>query len=413
MKSHITTIIRRIIQVLSFFLFPGYFVIVWNALRSVFTALIFGDFVWSSMQSSVLTLVSVIPITVLFGRFFCGYICAFGSMQDFVGFIAEKLGIKKFAFGKMSDRRLRHLKYIILALSAVIWAAEIYVADALSPWNVFGEYSSYKAWTDPSGLFSVGGLLILLIIVAAFFVSRAFCRYFCPLGGLFAILSKLRIFRIKKNTKCVGCDLCTKKCVMGIDVNAETGEYGKVVSGECISCFQCIGECAPSALYTNPQETVTGTAAALSMVGLFYIGNAIPSISGDVALSSGAYAETTELPAETSTGEPIEAPTAFEYTDGTYTGTGSGYRGTTAVNVVVSGGKITSITVESTDDDRQFMSRAKSDIIDAIIQTQGIEVKTVSGATFSSNGILEAIANALSIDFTNPNSTNPRGHGRH
>jgi polyferredoxin len=413
MKTRLSPIIRHIIQILSFIFFPGYFVFVWNALKSVFTALVFGEFVWSTMQSSVLMLISVIPITILFGRFFCGYICAFGSMQEFVGFVSEKLRIKKITLGEKTDRRLKYIKYIILALSVVIWTTEIYAVDTLSPWNVFGEYSSYKAWTNPDGLFSIGGLLLLLIVVAAFLTSRPFCKYICPLGGLFAIISKPRIFRIKKNTKCVSCDLCTKKCVMGINVNAETDKYGKIVSGECIDCFECLGACAPKALYTDSPEVVAGTAAAISMVGLFYIGNAIPLVSADTAQSSSSYVETTELPTELPTETSTGTPTDEKYTDGTYTGTGSGYRGSTEVSVVVSDGKITSITVESTDDDRQFFNKAKSGVIDAILLEQGINIQTISGATFSSNGILEAVANALNIDFTNPNSTKPRGHGRH
>jgi hypothetical protein len=70
-------------------------------------------------------------------------------------------------------------------------------------------------------------------------------------------------------------------------------------------------------------------------------------------------------------------------------------------------------TVESTDDDGQFFSRAKAGVLDAILQAQGVDVQTVSGATYSSNGILEAVANALNIDFTNPNGTDTRGRRRH
>ena len=56
---------------------------------------------------------------------------------------------------------------------------------------------------------------------------------------------------------------------------------------------------------------------------------------------------------------------------------------------------------------------AQSDVIDAILQNQNLNVQTVSGATFSSNGILEAVADALNVDFTNPNSTMSSDHGRH
>lgn len=84
------------------------------------------------------------------------------------------------------------------------------------------------------------------------------------------------------------------------------------------------------------------------------------------------------------------------------------------ISVKVSDGKITLITVESYKDDEQFFSREKSTIINEIISEQSIDVDTVTGATFSSNGIISAVANALGISYTNPNSTMQSniGHGR-
>ena len=52
--------------------------------------------------------------------------------------------------------------------------------------------------------------------------------------------------------------------------------------------------------------------------------------------------------------------------------------------------------------------------IAAILKSQSVDVDTVSGATFSSNSIKEAVANALGIEFTNPNSSMQNGHdGKH
>ena len=101
------------------------------------------------------------------------------------------------------------------------------------------------------------------------------------------------------------------------------------------------------------------------------------------------------------------------YTDGVYTGTGTGYRGETEVSVTVSGGKITDIEIVSYQDDREYFERASA-IVDDIISMQSVDVDTISGATFSSNGILEAVADALSVDFTSSNSTlQGEGHGGH
>ena len=93
------------------------------------------------------------------------------------------------------------------------------------------------------------------------------------------------------------------------------------------------------------------------------------------------------------------------YKDGTYTGSGEGYRGTTTVKVVVKSGKITSITIVSYADDQQWFERAVDTIISEIKDSQSVDVDTVTGATFSSNGIRAAVADALNIDFTNPNTS--------
>ena len=82
------------------------------------------------------------------------------------------------------------------------------------------------------------------------------------------------------------------------------------------------------------------------------------------------------------------------------------------VEVTVASGRITDVTVLSSEDDRQYFSRAQSSLIAAILNAQGVDVSAVSGATFSSNGILEAVADALDIDFTNPNAAMSRGKGR-
>lgn len=87
--------------------------------------------------------------------------------------------------------------------------------------------------------------------------------------------------------------------------------------------------------------------------------------------------------------------------DGTYTGSASGSSGgfnggTTRVSVTISGGKITAISVLSNQDTAQYFNKAKSKIINSIISKQSTNVDTVSGASFSSRGIINAVRNALS-----------------
>ena len=86
---------------------------------------------------------------------------------------------------------------------------------------------------------------------------------------------------------------------------------------------------------------------------------------------------------------------AGAYKDGTYTGTATGFVGPITVKVTVSGGKIASIAVTNTSDNEPYLSNAKA-VIDKIIGGQTTNVDVVSGATYSSNGIIGAVRNALS-----------------
>ena len=170
----------------------------------IIKTLIGGKITFSNLLSPFLVLISIIPITILWGRFFCGYLCAFGSMQELVNFIARKLKIKELKINPETDRFLKAFKYIVLLILILLWIFNLPI-DTLSPWNVFGIYSSYKGWTDLSSLLSIGGVLLFIIIVTSIFIERAFCRYLCPLGGIFNVVSKPRLYKIKKNSKCVNC----------------------------------------------------------------------------------------------------------------------------------------------------------------------------------------------------------------
>ena len=84
------------------------------------------------------------------------------------------------------------------------------------------------------------------------------------------------------------------------------------------------------------------------------------------------------------------------YKDGTYQGTATGFGGDITVEVTIADGKITDLTILSAEkEDSAYLTMAK-DIIPEILDTQSADVDTISGATFSSTGILEAVNDALS-----------------
>ena len=98
---------------------------------------------------------------------------------------------------------------------------------------------------------------------------------------------------------------------------------------------------------------------------------------------------------DSSSVEKAAVQDASAYKDGTYYGTGKGFAGTMKVKVDIVGGKIASISIVSTKDGDSYVKSASS-LLDTIVKKQSTNVDTVSGATFSSRGIIAAVRSALS-----------------
>ncbi|MGB4659931.1 MAG: FMN-binding protein, partial [Mobilitalea sp.] len=237
-------------------------------------------------------------------------------------------------------------------------------------------------------------LILVGIIAGSFLIERFFCRYLCPLGAYFSIVSRIRPLVIAKNREnCGACSLCTKKCSIGINLS----KVDKIKTGECINCMECINNCPKSNAHmeladVNVNAIVAGTASCALVLGAVYLGN---------------YCEERLNISNESLTATVSAQTISEnaLADGTYEGTGSGFRGETTVNVTVSEGIISEIQIVSTDDDAKYMNKASNQMIADMISTQTAEVDTVSGATYSSNGLIEAVKEALSQAATDNTTT--------
>ena len=143
---------------------------------------------------------------------------------------------------------------------------------------------------------------------------------------------------------------------------------------------------------------LTGAAVA------FAVGSYQPLVFDPSSIVSTAQAEAQELKTAEATSEKqaandpvIESNFGMDIgqlNDGTYTGSARGYKSVITVQVTISGGKITDIQVVSQGDDEPYFSNARA-VIQRVISSQSMNVDTVSGATYSSTGILVAIKNAL------------------
>ena len=375
--------IKVVIQILSFALIPGLFEGEFAAVGNIVSCIYKGNISWESVKYSVWMLLATVPATVLVGRFFCGFFCSFGAVQDLLWLGSHRLralfpGKRNL---KKADRIFRFAKYAVLFYFIIfIWSGVTAVKTA-GPWQVFGQYVSFGHWPGLKLLLSVGGVLLLLIFIGSLFVQRFFCRYFCPMGAIYSLISQTSFLKIDKPRKeCGKCHLCTSKCTMGMDLTKKD----RIAGGECISCQKCVSWCPKGNAHFRSRYGVligVGVTCITIMVSqLFIAGNLAREKMAD------SVKKTAENNAE------------GNFQNGIYTGTGEGYRGKVTVTVKVADGKITELVLDDYADDKSYMERAKNRIFQEMISRQNTDVDAVSGATYSSNGLIEAVNKALGND---------------
>jgi len=88
--------------------------------------------------------------------------------------------------------------------------------------------------------FTPGVIVLVVTLVASFFIERPWCRYACPLGAASGILGKVSPIYLKREASaCTSCKICTKACPIGLEVHTAT----TIKSVDCISCLECVGAC--------------------------------------------------------------------------------------------------------------------------------------------------------------------------
>lgn len=386
MKIKKIQIFRHLTQIISLFLLPGLYILAFDQLKAIYKMIIGGNLNFINIFPSLIELTTVIFATIIIGRFFCGWFCTFGAYNDLIYYINKKVFKVKFKIDPKIDAILKYTKYLVLVLIIVIsWTIGSTILKSTSPWDAFAQITDISTVLST---FAIGLILLILISIGAFFIERFFCRYLCPLGAIFTLISKISIFKINKpSVDCGKCRACTNNCSMSLPLyNVET-----VKGGECINCLKCVEVCprknAQANILGQDVNPVLASSVALSaFVGVYALNNL-----GSTILTNAGISSTTGISSNGST-----SVASTKYKDGTYTGTGTGYHGgTTKISVTISNGQISDIKTISNEDTPRFYSSAESVMFNKIKSAGSTSVDTVSGATFTSNGIISAVKDAL------------------
>ena len=161
--------------------------------------------------------------TVLWGRLYCGRICAFGALTQLIDAVVPK----RFQLEVPAnvERYAGYVKYAILfaAVGYYLATSEIAFYRYIEPFWLFTFDATPVLWV------MVGALL-----VASIFVRNLYCRFLCPLGAALGLVSSVTtVFKIKRWSECSQCALCERTCEWGAI------RKRKIIKAECVRCDDC------------------------------------------------------------------------------------------------------------------------------------------------------------------------------
>ncbi|MBU0990504.1 MAG: 4Fe-4S binding protein [Proteobacteria bacterium] len=228
--------------------------------------------------------VGVILLTLLLGRFFCGFVCPLGTLHHMAGRIRPALKGKKMieANRKRGSQKIKYFLLLTLLISSLMGLnftglldpislffrslalavfpalgngikaiCDVIARSDIKPLNLL----SYGAEVLVSPVFGYGyqsfktgwfiGVLFLVILFLNRIRPRFWCRTLCPLGALLAIFSRFSILGLEKNNEtCTDCKLCERDCQGAASLHPDQGWDHT----ECLLCFNCSGGCPENAL---------------------------------------------------------------------------------------------------------------------------------------------------------------------
>jgi len=217
-----------------------------------------------------------VALTLLLGRFFCGWVCPFGTLHHAAGHFAhrKKKSAEKITLNRYSP--YQSTKYFILiiflAMAFFPFGGGLHTG-LLDPVPLFTRTVNlvlipivdrpFRAVTQGAHFFE-GGLIVLVLFIVLVLLNtirpRFFCRFLCPLGALMGILGRFAVLRFGQNgTKCRDCGLCEQACEGACE------PAGYIRQGECVLCGNCMNDCPHE---TISYQTAKSTAGEITGAGI-------------------------------------------------------------------------------------------------------------------------------------------------
>ena len=205
-------------------------------------------------------LITFLAWFIVLNKAWCGYMCPFGTLQDWITSLRKKIGIRFSVYTRHHFEQLSKIKYVFLTIVLLFplligagvvsnnWSAtfcQMCPARVISPMFT-GDFSQ---WTiDFSSktnmiLTALGVSFASLFFIGSFVKKRFFC-FFCPMSVLHYIFANTSIVKFKKNgSKCTRCGDCYVVCDMQIKDIADDVISTNILRDDCILCLKCVAAC--------------------------------------------------------------------------------------------------------------------------------------------------------------------------
>jgi Na+-translocating ferredoxin:NAD+ oxidoreductase RnfG subunit len=208
----ITKTSKRLLRTRDFTLILG-IVIIGIYLSTPFSILHVFNLTLLRLSSSLLWYVIIISTffsVVVAGRFYCGWLCPFGALAEFI----SRIPFKKWELSIQMDTKWRRLKYILLGL--------IIIVVFLSKHIEYGNFETYVTLFSFHGNFLTWSLVVLMLLINIR-IERFWCRYMCPVAAFMGLLCREDAGYISKKdcpmvnkpdpliSECIRCNRCYTK----------------------------------------------------------------------------------------------------------------------------------------------------------------------------------------------------------
>lgn len=232
--------LRQIIQIIFFLWMPALYTSAFSAVRYIIEQIRTGEPI--DKNGFLITFLVLCGFTMVFGRFFCGFACAFGSLGDGIYAISQmiqKKTKKKIKWFSMeTGKKFQKIKYIVLIALMIIYGLGFTERfQGSSPWEVFSMLYTGKI---PDFAYLAGWILFVLILIGMCAKERFFCQYLCPMGAVFSWLPVLPVSVLRRDRgSCIPkCRACQMKCPVHLEIEKDQKD-----GGECIQCLTCMDLC--------------------------------------------------------------------------------------------------------------------------------------------------------------------------